>query len=197
MNYLQLRTRTAYLRGEEDTSVSTVIDSHIQSAIEDICNKYPFSWDKVVISQASNAVLPTNINPKWGMSVNDGNNTWTRIDPENSYSYQGGEHVFWITYESDRFKINTPTTTTLNITYSIVPTALSADGDVCIVPDGEAVCYLAAAKMYIGDERNAELKADYEKEATDRISSMQISDQMFGPQLREGSVIDYNPEMRG
>lgn len=195
MIYLELRTRTQYLRGEEDVAGDTVINSHIQYAILDILNKFPFSWGKTVVSQATNAVLPTDVNPKWGMSVNDGNSIWTQIGPENSYAYKSG-NVFWITYESDRFKINTPTTSTLNIIYSTIPTALSGDFDVCIVPDGEAVAYLAAAKMYIGDERNADLKADYEKESNDRIDSMKIADQMFGPIVIEKSILEDNPQVR-
>jgi len=195
LNYLSLRTRTQYLRGEEDVAGDTVINSHIQYAILDILNKYPFSWAKTTVSQASNANLPTNINPKWGISVNDGDIEWTQINPEHSFQYSGSEMVYWITYVSDRFYLNTPTTTTLNITYSLNPTSLSADIDVCIVPDGEAVAYLAAAKMYIGDERNAELKGDYEQESDKRVQSLIQSDAMFGPILTEGSVLDYNSQI--
>lgn len=197
MDYLSLRTRTQYLRGEEDVAGDTVINSHIQYAILDIINKYPFSWGKTTVSQASNANLPANINPKWGISVNDGSTEWSQVMPEHSYLYTGDEMVYWITYVSNRFYLNTPSTTTLNITYALNPTALSADADVCVVPDGEAVAYLAAAKMYIGDERNAELKADYEQESDKRISSMWQSDCMFGPQLTEASVIDLNPQIGG
>jgi hypothetical protein len=195
MNYLALRTRTQYLRGEEDVAGDTVINSHIQYAILDILNKYPFSWAKTTTSQASNANLPANINPKWGISVNDGTNEWTQVSPEQSYLYSNGEMVFWITYVSDRFYLNTPSTETLNVTYSINPTALALDADVCIIPDGEAVAYLAAAKMYIGDERNADLKAVYEKDADIRIQSLISSDSMFGPILTEGSALDYNSQI--
>lgn len=195
MTYLELRTRTQYLRGEDNVAGDTTLNSHIQYAILDILNKFPFSWDKKVVSQATNANLPTDFNSKWGVSVNDGDQTWSQINPEDSYAYTG-QMVFWITYESDRYKINTENTETLNITYSTIPTALSGDSDVCIIPDGEAVAYLAAAKMYVGDERNVELKSDYEKEANDRIQSMWTADNMFGPQLQEGSILDINPQVR-
>jgi hypothetical protein len=198
MTYLELRTRTQYLRGEDDVAGDTVLNSHMQYAILDILNKYPFSWAKVVLTtQSTNADLPTDINPKWGISVNDGDVEWTQINPEHSYLYSSGDHVFWITYVSDKFYLNAPDTETINLTYSIIPTALSGDNDVCIVPDGEAVAYLAAAKMYIGDERNIELKQDYEQEAEKRIVSMWTADNMFGPILSEGSALDYNSQITG
>jgi hypothetical protein len=198
MTYLQLRTRTQYLRGEEDVAGDTVINSHIQYAILDILNKFPFSWSKVVLTtQSTNTNLPSTYNPKWGISVNDTEGEWTQIFPEQSFLYKDGDHVYWITYESSAYKLNAPSTETVTITYHTIPTALSGDSDVCIIPDGEAVAYLAAAKMYIGDERNAELKADYLKESTDRVTSLIQADSLYGPDLTQGSILDYNNQITG
>jgi hypothetical protein len=193
MNYLELRTRTQYLRGEEDTAGETIINNHIKYAILDIINKYPFSWSKSQLkTQSTNTNLPSDYNPKWGVQVNDTDGEWTRIEPEQSYLYEDGDHVFWITYESDNHKINAHSTETVTITYHANPTALSLDADVCVVPDGEAVAYLAASKSYIGDERNVELKREYQKESDDRVISMWQSDGMFGTQITTTSSVDTN-----
>lgn len=193
MNYLGLRTRTAYLRGEEDTGTEDVIDSHIQSAILDICNEYPFSWSSDDDTIADGDDLPTAINRKWGVVIIDSEgNRLTEISPTDQYSTDS-TMVYWLSGG----KFYTHSTETLYIFFYYLPTALSGDSDECLVPDAEAVAYLAAAKMYIGDERNAELKADYEKEASKRIDSMKIADQMYGPQLVEGSVLDYNSQITG
>ncbi len=51
--------------------------------------------------------------------------------------------------------------------------------------------------MSVGDERNVELKNDYEKEADTRIKSMIQADGLYGPQVIEGSIIDLNPQIGG
>lgn len=198
MNYLDLRTRTQYLRGEEDTAGETVINNHIKYAILDIVNKHPFSWCRTILTtQSTNTNLPATYNPKWGVLVNDTEVEWTQIAPEESFKYADGDHVYWITYESSAYKLNAPSTETVTITYYAIPTALSLDADVCVVPDGEAVAYLAASKMYVGDERNIELKEDYKKEANDRILSMIQADSLYGPVVIEKSVLDYNIQITG
>jgi len=67
--------------------------------------------------------------------------------------------------------------------------------EVCLVPDGEAVAYLAAAKMWIGDERNQALKADYEQEATARISQMYTQDINNGPTFYPRSLVADNSQL--
>jgi hypothetical protein len=70
-----------------------------------------------------------------------------------------------------------------------VPADLSGDSDVCLVPDGESVAYLAASKNWIGDERNQSLKQEYEKEAGSRIQRMYNSDFNFSEISRESSLV--------
>jgi len=192
MNYLLLRTRTAYLRGEEDTSTEDVIDSHIQSAIEDICNEYPFSWTQDDDTIANGDDLPTTINRKWGVIIVDSNgNTLTEIPPKDQHSTTSTS-VYWLSGG----KFYTHSTETLYIYFYYLPTALVNDADICLIPDGEAVAYLAASKMYIGDERNRELKEDYKGEAKERIQSMIAADELYGQTIIEGSIIDLNSQIR-
>lgn len=196
--YLRLRTRTQYLRGEEDTAGETVINDHIQAAIEDIVNKYPFSWAQASETISDGDALSTltyTINQKWGMRVlDDDGNEYTRILPEDQYKYTGTDYkVFWISAST----FQTTSTDALNIHYYYIPAAMTGDSDVCIIPDGEAVAYLAASKMFIGDERNDKLQSIYEKEANDRIVSMWQADNSFGPIIMEGSVLDYNEQITG
>lgn len=208
MNYLQVRTRTQYLRGEEDTYGDTVINDHIQYAILDILNEYPFSWDitsaNLTLSSGI-ASLPSTYNPKWKIkdaritvSSTQDDHVFTEINIDDRDKYSSSDYVYWITYSAGTFTFNTPVQTgTVAIYYYYNPAAMSGDSDACIVPDGEAVAYLAASKMYVGDERNIEMKEDYKKEAKDRVQSMWIADNMFGPTITEGSVLDYNSQLTG
>jgi len=193
MTYLELRTRTQYLRGEEDTAGETVINSHIQYAILDILNRYPFSWANAEDTISDGDTLPTDINRKWGVVVKNSDGVeFTEILPSDQDS-NSSDYVFWLSGG----KFYTHSSDTLKIFYNYIPTALSGDSDVCIIPDGEAVAYLAASKMYIGDERNKELKDDYKKESNDRVMLMIQADSIYGPLVTERSVLDYNSQITG
>ncbi len=194
-----------YLIGETDVTAVTVVQkSHINAFVKDITNAFPFSWnvatDDLTLSSGT-ANLSADYNPNWhledarivGGSSND-DNVFTEIDIKDRDAYGSTNYVYWITWDATNevYVFNTPVQTgTVTIYYQFEPVDLSLDADVCIVPDGEAVAYGAAAKNWIGDERNVVLKQEYEREAANRIQRMYATDLNFGPKYLERSkVID-------
>ncbi len=208
--YLQIRKRTQYLRGESDTAGETVINDHIQSAIRDILNTFPFSWnlatDDLTLSSGV-ASLPADFNPIWGLydarivgdSTSD-DNIFTPLNIKDRDSYDSASYTYWLTYDTttNRYIFNTKTQSgTVTIFYYFYPDDLSLDADVCIIPDWEAVAYLAASKMWVGDERNIPLKQDYQAEARGRVQALYNNDLMFGPVDRQLSIVSLNSEIDG
>lgn len=201
-----IQSRCAYLRGLSTWGTSSVddttINSHINASILDIVNFFPFSWDRTTANltlTAGVSNLPTDYNPKWGLyDARIGDNIFRQIDPVDKAIYSATDYVYWITYDNSNkvYVFNTPTQTgTVAIIYYFIPTALSGSSDVCLVPDPEAVAYLASSKMWIGDERNEALKMDYEQESQQRIKSLIQADAMIAPQAYEGTVVDLNNDL--
>lgn len=207
----EVRQRTAYLRGETDyTTTNAVIDSHINWTIKDIVLAYPFSWDltTTTISLAGGtATLPADFIAKWGLmdarivgsSTND-DYVFTAIDPRDRDSNDATSYIYWITYNTatSRYIFNSKTLTgTVTIYYYFYPADLSATSDTCIVPDTEAVAFLAAAKNWVGDERNTSLQENYEKRGASRVQDLWKADLQFGAEQPQGSVVDYNSQLMG
>lgn len=216
--YLQLRKRTQYLRGESDYSVSssnTVINDHILFAIRDVISAYPFSWNRATTTGSIATLtsgnygfaLPANYFANWHIEdtrvvsgSQGGDSIYTEIPIEDRNMYGNLSYGYWISYNTTTslYEFNTTSTSgTITYTYHFVPADLSADGDTCIVPDGEAVALLAAAKMWVGDERNLQLKTDYLKDASSRISAMYSNDLTFGPTYSEGVPTDLQAQLLG
>ena len=202
--FLQIQTRYMYLRGENDVATITDVDkSHLNYAIKDILNAFPFSWSlntTTLTLSAGTASLPSDFNPIWGIydarvsTAGQGNdNVFELIDVKDRDYFGSIDYNYWLTNSSGTYTFNTPIQTgTVTIYYYSLPTDLSGTTDNCIVPDGEAVAYLAASKMWIGDERNQALKVDYEKEAESRIQDMYNRDLNFGPKIYESSLPSEN-----
>lgn len=203
--YSQLKTRYQNLIGEGGTDPSTESESHINYAIKDICNAFPFSWnitsaDLTLSSGVAN--LPTDYNQKWKIfdarvenSNNYNDNVFTQINISDRDKYAEGDYVYWITYNTTtgRYVFNSKTQTgTVKVYYYFIPTDLSGANDVCVVPDIEAVAYLAASKNWIADERNTGLKNVYEQEASSRIQALYSQDLNFSEIDFENSKISDN-----
>ena len=206
--WLKIKSRVAALMGESSTTSD--LQSHLNAAVQDICNSYNFSWDvKTTTGTLTAGVfnLATDFNPQWGLldarivaSSDNDDNIFKQIDISDRDSYSSGDYVYWITYDtSNKVHVFNSLTQTGTVTYyyQFSPADMSADADVCVVPDGEAVAYLGASKMWIGDERNAQLKEDYEQEAAGRIRAMYIHDLAFGARLSLPSPVVDNPVLRG
>lgn len=214
--FTTIQKRTAYLMGESDYTTSnddkTFRDDHINQSIQDIINAYPFSWnvtseDLTLSSGTSN--LATDYNPKWHLKdariENSGTSdddifTEVPITDRDNADTDNGVYAYWITYDNStkRYIFNSNKSSgTVTVYYYFLPETLSSDSDVSVVPDAEAVAYLAAAKMWLGDERNEKLQKNFEQEAALRIQQMYKTDQSFGPVYTQGSVVDLNSDLRG
>jgi hypothetical protein len=208
--YSQVKTRYQYLIGENSTTPDDVGESHINYAIKDICNARPFSWNLTTTDltlTAGVATLPANYNSKWGIqdarlinaTVND-DNVFTLISIQDRDKFQDTDYVYWLTTNATtgRQEFNTPLQTgTVTIYYYFVPADLTADDNVCFIPDAEAVAYLAASKYWLSDDNDTNLKTVYEQEASSRIQQMYSQDLNFGPTPTFNSIIDYNSHLGG
>ena len=203
--FTTLQQRYLDLIGDSDGTIDDFGKRNINSAIQDILNKYQFSWDiktDDITLAAGVATLPSDFNPLWGVSdarivasSDNDDNIFIQIRPEDRDSYTSDDYVFWITYDTatDTYIFNSKTLTgTVTIYYNFSPTDLSSGTDVCIIPDVEAVSYLAASKNWVGAERDTDLKKDYEAEADKFIQAMWLRDLQNGPIISVGSIASYN-----
>jgi hypothetical protein len=208
--YLQLRKRAQYLRGESDTDGETITNDHIQAAVRDILNTYPFSWNVATADltlSSGTASLPADYNPKWGLldaritgSSTADDDIFSLVSIKDRDAYDSSSYPCWITYNAttNRFIFNTNVQSgTVTIYYHFLPDDLADDATICIIPDWEAVAYLTAAKTWVGDERNLALKQDFEQEAKGRVQSMYQADLAFGPADRELNIVGINPQING
>jgi hypothetical protein len=201
-----IQGRYQILKGDTTSTTADVTGkSHINWSVKDILNRHPFSWSLKTANltlSSGTANLPTDINPKW--SINDAriagssqgdDHIFTQIDIKDRDRYSSDNYVYWITWDSSNnvFVFNTHTQTgTVAIYYNHLPADMTLTTAYCLIPDGELVAYKAASKNWIGDERNVELKKEYDKESEDRIKSLIQADLMFGPDTIQGSVVDLN-----
>jgi len=189
--FATLQQRYNDLVGEDTTSTADDVGQrHINRAITDILNTHPFSWalkTTTLTLATGTASLPTDYNPLWGLNDarivvagQDTDSVFTVIDREDRDNFATGDYVYYIDYNSssDIYTFNTLTQTgSVVIYYYTISTDLTVTTQKCIVPEIEAVCYLAAAKNWIGNERNSELADIYKKEALERIEALYIKDQ--------------------
>lgn len=190
MTFLQIQNRFLYL--VDESTITDIHKSHINYAVKDIVNAFNFSWNVASsdITLASNvADLPTDYNPIWGILdarvVNSGvaNDTiFVQVPIKNRDSWGSSDAKYWITYNTttSKYVFNSPyDNSTVKVYYNFIPTDMSADGNVCIVPDGEAVAFLAASKFFLGEDQDKNIKDMYQQEASARIQRMYASDLNF------------------
>jgi predicted nucleic acid-binding protein len=208
--FLALQKRLKFLIGEDGstgadaTTTGATQKSHINSAIIDIINQYPFSWNTAttnltVASGVSN--LPADFNPKWAIEdardADDNVYLYTAIQSRDA---DDSTYQYWITYDTtaDLYVFNTnQDSATVTIYYHFTPAELTTDAGKCIVPDQEAVAYLAGAKHWISDERNEELQKKFDQEWNRRVQALYIQDLNFGPAYGQGAPTDYETQLRG
>lgn len=198
MTFLEIQNR--FLALVDESTISSTHKSHINYSIKDILNAFPFSWDIATsdLTVASGvANLPSDYNPKWRIydarivnSSTGDDYVYTEIDIKDRDKYSSTDYIYWITYSSGNYVFNTHSDGTVTIYYYTLPTDLSADSDVCIVPDGECVAMLAAAKHFLGEDQDKDLKELYEKDADRRIKALYSQDLNFGPYNLEYSKAD-------
>jgi hypothetical protein len=217
MTFSNIQKRCYYLRGEFDYTTAsddlTTIKDHANAAVQDVVNMYPFSWNRktedLTLSSGTATIANTanDYNSKWHLAdarianaSAEGNDViFHEIPLERRDDVNILENVYWLTYNTttSRYIFNTLTDSgTVTIYYYFFPADMSSGSDICIVPDGEAVALLAAAKMYRGDERNLKLKQDYENEGMARIKELYTADQNYGPLEGSGTPTDLMSSLR-
>jgi hypothetical protein len=205
-----IQQRVNYLIGDTSATTQAIINSHINASVNDITNAYPFSWD---ITKTTGAItgsapeysfnLAADYNPKWHLmdarivGTNTGDDhIFEEIVINDRDQYSPGTYKYWITYNtsSQVYVFNTKESSgTVTYYYYFKPATLSAAGDFTVIPDTEALCYLAASKNWLTDERNQALTELYKQEASARIQSMWQTDNSFGAVPVESTVVDWNP----
>jgi len=203
--YSDISQRVQDLIGQPQGTINAFNIRNINNAIRDIINKYPFSWNLKTADltlASGTADLPADFNPKWGLidaritssgQLNDSQFTQVSIYDRDNYS--ADEYVYWLTVDvtSNKTVFNTITDSgTVTIYYNFIPADMSVAADVCVVPDIEAVSYLAASKNWIGSERDVELKREYETNAKQLIDALYFRDLQSGPADRLTSLAEYN-----
>ena len=121
--FTTLQQRYLDLIGDSDGTIDDFGKRNINSAIQDILNKYQFSWDiktDDITLAAGVATLPSDFNPLWNVvdarivaSSDNDDNIFTQIRPEDRDSYSADDYVFWVTYDTatDTYIFNSKTLT--------------------------------------------------------------------------------------
>lgn len=200
-----IKQRYMDLIGQPDGTITSFGTRNINRAIRDIINRYPFSWNvKTGTGSLSSGAftLPSDYNPASPIDArivhtdSHDDHIFTRIDVWDRDNYTDDNYVYWILPNSanpDEWTFNTHVQTgTVTLHYYFLPTDLSADADKCIIPDLEAVAYLAASKNWIGSERNIELKREYELEADKYINAMYFRDLQASDSVSLRSIAGAN-----
>ena len=203
--YADVSQRVMDLIGQPSGTINAFNIRNINNAVRDILNKYPFSWnlktaDLTVTS--GTADLPADWNPKWGIigaritgTAQLDDKQFTQISIYDRDNYSADEYVYWLTVDvaNNKTIFNTISDDcTVTIYYNFIPSDMSAAADVCVVPDIEAVSYLAASKNWVGSERDVELKREYEQMAKQYIDALYFRDLQSGPDEVFTSLAAYN-----
>jgi hypothetical protein len=170
--YAILKRKLANQLGRTDNATAnTIRDNSLNDAYNQICNDNKFSWliKKTTITVASGvANLPSDYNPQYGLfaaysqtgTAND--KSYERVDVRELDNFSSSDRVYYISYNSttNYYVFNGNNDETVTIYYYYIPAELSADADVCVVPDDSAVVYLATAKWWLAKERD---EANYDR----------------------------------
>lgn len=206
--FLQLKNIVANRSGRTDGgTANTIRDNAINNVIRDhIANAHPFSWLKrsttVATDSSGEADLPADFNPNHKLQpgyvyISDGaaggDIILTEVNQETFDDFnQGGNYKFCIDYNTStdlyRIKSSEPSTT-LTLIYYHIPAELSADADVCIVPDPMCVGYLASGIVWLAKERD---EANHDRDTQlgiQRLNQLILNDKRATPtRLRRGSI---------
>jgi hypothetical protein len=206
--FLNLRKTVNYLIGQTNYGSkidNVVIDAHINSAVKDICNRYPFSWNLKTANltlTAGTAALSSDYNPRWHItdarivnSSNGDDHIFAEVSVRDRDNYNSSDYVYWMSTASTTgiCSINSKTLTgTVAVYYQFLPTDMSVSSDVCVIPDENAVSYLAASRLFLLDPSMKIIQKDFEDKANNHITAMWVHDCDFGPAPILNNPIDDN-----
>jgi len=168
-------------------------------AVQDIVRIHPYSWNIKTSTAGSlstgSFALSADYLPQWHLedarivtsSSSDDDYIFTEISVKDRDQYTTSDYVYWLTYNTSTSVYNFNSLTqsgTVPYYYHFRPADMSSDSDECIVPDGEAVAYLAASKINALDPATKANSDKYLEEAMRRIENMYVSDLKFGINLK-------------
>lgn len=182
--YEDVKHKYMDLVGQPDGTIDARGTRNIRDGVKGVLNKYKFSWNKTTATislVAGVATLPTDYNPVHNLDDAriDDDNVFTKIEPSDRSNYTEDSLVYWITFDktTNTYIFNSLTQTgNIDIIYWFIPDAMTADADVCVIPDIDAIGYEAASRHWIGAERDVELKREYEQEANKYILALYVQD---------------------
>ena len=207
--YLELKNATANQLGKSDGgSANTIRDNHINDVIRnEIADSYPFSWlrksGSLSLDSSGQADLAADYNPvhpvydlRKTVSGTGNDDIFTEVTREGFDKYSAGDYKFYVDYNTstNRYRVNTTEVSlTATVTYYHKPTALSADADVCIVPDQDVVAYLSAARYWLSSERDEANHDRFKSLGNTRLQQLILSDKKTNPlRSRRGTVYGRN-----
>lgn len=195
--FLELKDATANVSGRTDGgTANTIRDNAINNVYRfTIADAYPFSWLTVTTTVATDASgdadLPATFNRTHsafvrvaGAGASD-DISLVQVPFEVFDRYDaGGQNRYYIEFNSatNLFALKTSEASkTLTVTYFQRPAIMTLNTDVCIVPDSECVVLLAAAKVWLGKERD---ETNYDRMnglGLQRLNQMIINDKRANP----------------
>jgi len=191
MTYATLKRLVANTIGRTDnTTANTIRDNAINDAITQIVNEYKFSWlmKKGTGTIASNEMdLASDYNASHGLetvyspATGEGNDDiYVAVGMQEKDNYSSSDYIYWLTWDStsEVHVLNSnQSADAIEYYYYFTPAELSADTDVCIVPDPQAVVYLAVSKWWLGKERDEDNSDRFYTKYEARMQKMIQNDQ--------------------
>jgi|SRR6185369_2462380 len=207
--YLQLKTKTANVLGRNDGGTANAIrDNIINSVIQDeIANSFPYSWNRktnasISIDSNGQSDLPSDYNPTHKLydvrevASGTANDVIYREQPRelfDSLSIATGGYFIDYNTNTNVYRINTSVPSkTLQIIYYYIPATLTADADICVVPNADAVVYLAAASFWLSAERDETNHDRFKQLGLQKVAEMIQRDKKAQPRVRRGSMFGAN-----
>lgn len=166
--FLQLKNKVANTVSRTDGGTpDTIRDNAINDAVrDDIACYYPFSFLRATTTVTTDANgqadLPADYNASFDpYRIYDGTapntNDSDKINQSVLTRYGNGDRKYFVDWNASagRYRLNsTEQSVTLNLVYYFVPPIMTADADVCVVPDNNCITYLGAARVWLSDERD-------------------------------------------
>lgn len=209
--FLQLKNATANQLGKSDGgTANTIRDNHINDVIRnEIADVFPFSWlrktnSSISLDSSGQSDLPSDYNPNHKLydlrkvvSGSGGDTQFTEVNRELFDRYGSGTYKYYIDYNTgtNLYRLNTTQVSiTAQVTYYHRPAAMTADADVCVVPDQDVIAYLAAARYWLSSERDETNHDRFKALGNQRLQQLVLNDKRSNP-LRVKRGVGFGPNL--
>jgi hypothetical protein len=200
ITFLQEKQSVSNTLGRTDgATANTVRDNAINEVRYEIANTYPFSWletPTTVVTDANGQVdLPADFNivhkPK---DVRIGSEVLVHIDKQQSDDVSIPWYFVDYNSSTSKWRLNTnQASSSVDIIYYQIPAELTTDAQVDIIPDLTIIKYLAAARYWLGSERDETNHDRFETLGQQRLRVMiNIDKRSNVTRLNRGSIWTNN-----